>query len=105
MAINKAPEEESKSEKLVRAVSEHKIQQFINRGGKPTDRGEEQTEMSGTKSVKLIMTVKEMSSIKELRDKRPSRSRKIPISVHDWEIEEIQEKIEREQKKYKVTSF
>lgn len=103
MAINKAPQEEPKAEKSLKLVSEHKIQQFINRGGKPTERGEELTELSGTKSIKLIMTNKEMSAIKELRDKRPSRSRKIPISVHDWVIEAIQEKIEREQKKYKLT--
>ncbi len=103
MAINKAPEAEPKPEKLVKTISEHKIQQFINRGGKPTNRGEELTETGGTKSIKLIMTGKEMSAIKELRDKRPSRSRKIPISVHDWVIEAIQEKIEREQKKYGIT--
>lgn len=102
MAINKAPEE-LKPEKQAKTISEHKIQQFINRGGKPTDRGEEPTEVGDTKSIKLIMTGKEMSAIKELRDKRPSRSRKIPISVHDWVIEAIQEKIEREQKKYGLT--
>lgn len=102
MAINKAPEE-LKSEKQVKTISEHKIQQFINRGGKPTGTGEEPTEVGSTKSIKLIMTGKEMSAIKVLRDKRPSRSRKIPISVHDWVIEAIQEKIEREQKKYGLT--
>lgn len=102
MAINKAPEE-LKSETHARTISEHKIQQFINRGGKPTNKVEEPTEVGGTKSIKLIMTDKEMSTIKELRDKRPSRSRKIPISVHDWVIEAIQEKIEREKKKYGLT--
>ena len=41
------------------------------------------------------MTTDEMETIKMLRDKRPSRNRKITISVHDWVIEAIQEKIEK----------
>ncbi len=102
MAITRLPNEPEKSEQPANPVSERKIQAFINKGGKPTDRGEEVTE-GGTKSIKLIMTGKEMSAIKVLRDKRPSRSRKIPISVHDWVIEAIQEKIEREQKQYDLT--
>lgn len=59
---------------------------------------------ASTKSIKLIMTAEEMEVIKKLRDKRParSRSRKISISVHDWVIEAVQEKIERERRKYSV---
>ena len=102
MAITRIPNEPANSEQPANPVSERKIQAFINKGGKPTDRGEESDE-GGTKSIKLIMTGKEMSAIKVLRDKRPSRSRKIPISVHDWVIEAIQEKIEREQKQYDLT--
>ncbi|WP_460926623.1 hypothetical protein [Spirosoma agri] len=101
MAINKAPDNLPKP---VKAISETKIQDFINRGGKPTQALANTTGSVGTKSIKLIMTDSEMSTIKELRNRRPSRSRKIPISVHDWVIEAIQEKIERERKKYGVTS-
>ncbi|MVM42324.1 hypothetical protein GO730_39210 [Spirosoma sp. HMF3257] len=102
MAITKVPDERSKPETQPKAVSEKKIQQFINKGGKPTDRGEEDSVSGGTKSLKLVLTLKEMSAIKELRDKRPSR-RKIPISVHDWVIEAILEKIKREQKQHGLT--
>jgi 3-hydroxyacyl-CoA dehydrogenase len=106
MAINKAPVDLPKPAAATPAtkVPEKKIQEFINRGGSPTNRGEEAAvETGGTKSIKLILKDTEMSAIKVLRDKRPSRSRKIPISVHDWVIEAVQEKIEREQKKYGLT--
>lgn len=86
-------------------VSEQKIEAIINKGGKTTVESKEKTaDPNSTKSIKLIMTVDEMEKIKELRDKRPakSRSRKITISVHDWVIEAVQEKIERERRKYSV---
>lgn len=105
MAINKAPIDIPKPAAVIpeKKIPEKKIQEFINRGGKPTSRGEEEAVSGRTKSIKLILKDTEMSVIKELRDKRPSRSRKIPISVHDWVIEAIHEKIEREQKKYGLT--
>lgn len=105
MAINKAPADLPKPAAATpdNKVPEKKVQEFINRGGSPTSRGEESADTGGTKSIKLILKNKEMNAIKVLRDKRPSRSRKIPISVHDWVIEAVQEKIEREQKKYGLT--
>lgn len=43
----------------------------------------------------------EIKAIKVLRDKRPARrGRKITISMHDWVIEAVREKIQREAKKY-----
>jgi hypothetical protein len=86
-------------------ISEQQIDAIINKGGKTTVESKEQAiDPNSTKSIKLIMTVHEMETIKELRDKRPakSRSRKITISVHDWVIEAVQEKIERERRKYSV---
>ena len=106
MAITKMPNEGLEPVNQPKVVSEKKIQAFINKGGKPTeDRGGERPETSEKKSIKLILTGQEMSAIKELRSKRPSRSRKIPISVHDWVIEAVQEKIQRDQKKYGLTLF
>lgn len=86
-------------------VSEQQIEAIINKGGKTTVESKEtNADPNSTKSIKLIMTVDEMETIKQLRDKRPakSRSRKITISVHDWVIEAVQEKIERERRKYGV---
>ena len=88
-----------------RNVSEQRIEAIINKGGKTTtESNEKPDDPTSTKSIKLIMTVNEMDRIKQLRDKRPaqSRSRKITISVHDWVIEAIQEKIDRESRKYSV---
>lgn len=86
-------------------VSEDQIDAIINKGGKTTVESKEKAvDPNSTKSIKLIMTGEEMEAIKSLRDKRPakSRSRKITISVHDWVIEAVQEKIERERRKYSV---
>lgn len=86
-------------------VSEQQIDAIINKGGKTTVESKEQvSDPNSTKSIKLIMTADEMETIKKLRDKRPavSRSRKITISVHDWVIEAIHEKIEKERRKYSV---
>lgn len=107
MAINRIPVDLPKTEQPTpeKKVPEKKIQAFINRGGKPTSRSEGVSESGGTKSIKLTMTDQEMKAVKEVRDKRSKpRGRKIPISVHDWVIEAIQEKLEREQKKYGIMS-
>jgi hypothetical protein len=99
MAITREPVIENTPAKK---VSEKKLQDFINGGGAPTSKAKATTSAGVTKSIKLIMTGDEMETIKSLRDKRPHRSRKITISVHDWVIEAIQEKIERERRKYSV---
>jgi 3-hydroxyacyl-CoA dehydrogenase len=99
MAISREPEPINKQP--VSKVSEKKLQEFINGGGTPTKKGISETTDNATKSIKLIMTAEEMEAIKQLRDKRQApRSRKISISVHDWVIEAVQEKIERENRKY-----
>ncbi|MCE7073707.1 hypothetical protein LZG74_25590 [Dyadobacter sp. CY327] len=86
-----------------KVVSEKQIEAIINKGGRATVESAP-SDPGATKSIKLIMTAEEMEAIKKLRDKRPpvSRSRKITISVHDWVVEAIQEKIERERRKYSV---
>ena len=99
MAITREPKPVVKE--TISKISEKKLQEFINGGGAPTKKGIETSTEGATKSIKLVMTAEEMEAIKELRDKRPApRSRKIAISVHDWVIEAIQEKIERESRKY-----
>lgn len=88
-------------------VSEKEIDAIINKGGKTTVESKEKPKVSSssTKSIKLVMTTDEMETIKELRDQRPApnRSRRLAISVHDWVIEAIQEKIERERRKYNLS--
>lgn len=89
-------------------VSEEEIDAIINKGGKTTVESESKKKpriSTTTKSIKLVMTTDEMETIKELRDQRPApnRSRRLAISVHDWVIEAIQEKIERERRKYSLS--
>ena len=104
MAIFRLPET-PKNEPVKKKASEKKIQEFINQGGGATAKGrQEQVSEDATKSIKLILKATEMDAIKQLRDQRPkNRSRKITISVHDWVLEAIEEKIIREQKKYGLT--
>ena len=91
MAISTAPSRKVASEKY--------IEKIINKGGKTTV--ESKVSADVTKSIKLVMTAEEMEAIKELRAMRKApRGRKISISVHDWVIEAVQEKIERESRKY-----
>lgn len=104
MAISRMPETAPK-DSPAKKVSEKKIQEFINKGGGATAKGRQAQESADvTKSIKLILKATEMDAIKQLRDQRPkNRSRKITISVHDWVLEAIEEKIQREQKKYGLT--
>lgn len=104
MAISKLPDDQPKAEKHLPSVSEKKIQAFINKGGKPTGRVGDAVNPDDIKGIKINFKASEIDAIKTLRNKRPcSRSRKIPISIHDWVIEAVQEKIQREQKKYGLT--
>ncbi|GAB3715884.1 hypothetical protein GCM10027592_56710 [Spirosoma flavus] len=103
MAISKMPAATKPAEEP-KPASEKKIQEYINKGGKPTSRGEEATDPNQTKAIKIIFKSTEMDAIKLLRDKRPAgRNRKLSISVHDWVIEAVQEKIQRDQEKYGLT--
>lgn len=101
MAISKPPVSEN-TVKPTAKVSEKKVQDYINKGGATTQKAKSISiaEEGKTKSYKLIMTETEVDAIKELRSKRPSRRKKIPISVLDWVIEAVHEKIERDGKKY-----
>jgi hypothetical protein len=56
------------------------------------------------KGMNIKLLPAEIKAIHQLRAQRPgARGRKrLAISLHDWIIEAVQEKIEREQKKYKI---
>jgi len=93
MSISLPPSKKIPNEKVIEAI--------INKGGAPTKAKAQPEDQGSTKSIKLILTTEEMETIKRLRDKRPApRGRKLAMSVHDWVIEAIQEKIERESRKY-----
>ncbi len=125
MAISSAP----KKKAPVEVVDEDEILQVINRGGSTTRQSPETSvteSASETKIPKVKKTVEkkplpepvvevlkrfsieltesETDMIKQLRTHRPQRgrARKITISVTDWIVEAVQEKIEREKRKYGV---
>jgi len=125
MAISSAP----KKKAPVEVVDEDEILQVINRGGSTTRQSSETSvteSASETKVPKVKKTVEkkplpepvvevlkrfsieltesETDMIKQLRTHRPQRgrARKITISVTDWIVEAVQEKIEREKRKYGV---
>ena len=81
-------------------VSERKIQEIINKGGSPI------AETSGSEEFKnfnLILLKSDLNKITELCGKRPKKhGRKIGISKLDWLLEAVQEKIEREERKYNI---
>lgn len=78
---------------------EKKIEAVINRGS--TSLVLEATDIK-LKNFNIKIPAATLTVIDELRAKRPRKltSPKLGISIQDWLIEAIQEKIQREQKKY-----
>ena len=87
------------SDLLSDAKREKKISEIINKGGSPTKIEEALSDSFKNFNIKILES--ELASINRLRDKRPrARNHKRPgITIHDWIIEAIKEKIDRETKK------
>jgi hypothetical protein len=88
-------------------ASEKKIRDVINRGGSITEvsrqRNIEKVELKG---INVKFTVGEIDTIKALRGIRPVENRnssKMSVSLHDWIVEAVQEKIKRDVKKYNLS--
>lgn len=92
-----------RKEETVETVQEKKISEVINKGGGTTKKEEQNTSADNPiKQMNIKLFESEVDSINILRDRRPrDRGKKIAISLHDWILEAVQEKIERENKKYK----
>lgn len=101
MAISKPPVRPAAGPPAAPGPDEKKIEAVINRGS--TSLGPE-AEVPAVKiknfNIKLPSTT--LTVIDELRAKRPRKptSPKLGISTQDWLLEAIEEKIQREQKKY-----
>jgi hypothetical protein len=104
MAVSAAPPKKKQEPvTLPKKVSEKKILDIINKGGKPTAEINSFEIDDSVKGITVKLMSSEMETIKELRDKRPAlRGKKITISLHDWIVEAVQEKIEREKKQYRI---
>lgn len=93
-----SPSEPSNRSKL----DEKKIDAIINRGSSSV--ASSSTEVVQVKNFNIKITASTLASIDEVRAKRPRKptSPKLGISTQDWLLEAIAEKLEREQKKYKL---
>lgn len=82
-----------------RGTDEKKISAVINKGGSPT---KAPVSLTAFKNFNIRILEVELEKINRLRELRPKgRGLKRPgISLHDWIIEAIQEKLERESRKY-----
>jgi len=85
--------------KAAKKPNEKAIESVINKGGKPTKA--DKIVQDKFKNFNIEILESELATINELREKRPrSRSgKKLGISLRDWFIEAIHEKIDREQKR------
>ena len=81
---------------------EKKIDAIINRGSSSVASGP--LDIVQLKNFNIKITANTLASIDEVRAKRPRKptSPKLGISTQDWLLEAIAEKLEREQKKYKI---
>lgn len=79
-------------------ADEKKISAVINKGGSTTKTVNEPVDTFKNFNIKLLIS--ELSVINELRDRMPKpRGKRIAISLHDWIISAIKEKIERDTEK------
>lgn len=83
---------------------EEKVRGFISKGGSPAAEPlamPEPDAMPAVKQINVKLLVPEVERINELRERRPRprSGRKPGISLHDWIVEAVQEKIERDNAK------
>lgn len=105
MAVSAPPKKKTAETPAI--VSEEDIVKVINKGGSPVQadkKGRTRDKSKPIRAIAVSLTSEEIEDIVMLRNKRPSpsRTKKIPISLHDWILEAIQEKIEREKKQYQI---
>jgi hypothetical protein len=83
-------------------LDEKKIDAIINRGSSSV--ASSPPDVVQVKNFNIKITASTLESIDEVRAKRPRKptSPKLGISTQDWLLEAIAEKLEREQKKYKI---
>jgi 3-hydroxyacyl-CoA dehydrogenase len=80
------------------SVPESAINKIIRKGAPPKQETMTAGDGQQTKQINVKILVSEIAQITHLRKLRPvPRGKRLAISMHDWIIEAIQEKIERDQ--------
>lgn len=92
--------EETKDNSNLKKISERKIQEIINKGGSPITREPEDDKI---KNFNLLVLESDLNIIGKLCDQRPKKpGRVIGFSKKDWLLEAVQEKIDREKRKFRL---
>lgn len=80
---------------------EKKIEEIINRGSTTVGQAEPQNQI---KNFNIKIMSSQLTEVDQLRAKRPRKptSPKLGVSLQDWIIEAIEEKIQKEKKKYSI---
>ena len=108
MAVSAPPKKKTdpaiSAEKVTKG-QEQKIDEIINRGSTTVGKAEPQ-EPEQIKNFNIKIMSGQLATVDQLRAQRPRKptSPKLAISLQDWIIEAIEEKIQREKKKYNVGS-
>ncbi|GAB3719507.1 hypothetical protein GCM10027592_63100 [Spirosoma flavus] len=99
MALTPPPQRTKKP-----APTEQEIDAYVNRGGQPAPGPASQDAVIDRDSPKFFnirLSVGIFQDIDALRAKRPRKpgSPKLGVSTHDWIVEAVMEKLERDRKK------
>ncbi len=99
MAITEVPVSPNKPKSQPNKTETQKILDIINKGGKPM----QELNGKGYKNFNIRIFDDEMARINALRAlrPRPRRGVRLGISLQDWIIEALEEKMQREEKKLK----
>lgn len=106
MAVSPPPKKVASAkagEQQTTKEQEKKIEEIINRGS--TTVGKIDTlQPRQIKNFNIKIMSDQLATVDQLRAKRPRKptSPKLAVSLQDWIIEAIEEKIYREKKKYKL---
>lgn len=93
--VNFSPPPKKAASNEKKSASEKAIAQVINKGGKPT---KTENAKDSFKNFNIKLLESEIDTINELRELRPRNrnGKRLGISLHDWLIEAVQEKIKRD---------
>ena len=103
MAVSAPPKRKTavKPVEPVAKADDKKIDEIINRGSSTVGKSERQ-EAKQVKNFNLKILAEQLTTIDTLRAYRPRKalSPKLGISLQDWILEAIEEKIQREKSRY-----
>ncbi|MFC5413154.1 hypothetical protein ACFPMF_27785 [Larkinella bovis] len=91
------------SEQQTSKEQEKKIEQIINRGSSTVGKAQ-LPEPEQIKNFNIKIMSSQLAEVDQLRAKRPRKptSPKLAVSLQDWILEAIEEKIQKEKKKYNL---